>query len=349
MKIAIHQNHDIFAHSTLWNQEWIQYCENNDIDYAIVNCFDNNILEELKDFDMLLWHFSHYSLQEMLFARTILDSAKRIGLKVFPDFNTAWHFDDKVAETYLLKTVNAPIPKSWMFYTKESTISFLNNRCTYPVVAKLKSGSGSSNVKLLKNKGMAIKYTSKMFRDGFKTAPNILFKTKSNIKSSNNLQTFIKRAKRIPDFIQSLSKSRQLPNEKGYVFLQEFIPNDGYDLKVVIVGEKASFLARDVRTGDFRASGGGTIRYDKKYITQEVLDIAFKISNTLKFQCMGYDFVIDNRNQEPKIVEISYGFSHTAQMELGGYWTSQGKWVEEPLNAPAEIIRNLIEEYKKNR
>lgn len=347
MKVAIHQNHDIFNHSTTWDTEWITFCKKNEIDFEIVNCFDSNILEILKNFDILLWHFSHYSLQEMTFARTIINAAKMMGLMVFPNYNTSWHFDDKIAETYLLKTIAAPIPESWMFYTKESATEFFNKHCKYPIVAKLKSGSGSSNVKLLKNRKTAIKYTIKMFNKGFKTAPSIMFKTKSNVLSSRNLNTIIKRAKRIPDFIQSFAKSKQLPDERGYVFVQEFVPNDGYDLKVVIVGEKASFLARDVRTGDFRASGGGVIRYEKSYINKKILDIAFDISNRLEFQCMGYDFVVDKTNQEPKIVEISYGFSHTAQMNLGGYWTLQGEWKEEPLNAPIEIISNLIEIYKK--
>lgn len=341
MKIAIHQNHDIFAHSTLWNQEWINYCENNSIDYSIVNCFDNNILTVLKDFDVLLWHFSHYSLQEMLFARTILNSVKSIGLNVFPDFNTAWHFDDKIAETYLLNTINASIPKSWVFYTKKSATIFFEKYNQYPIVVKLRCGSGSSNVKLLKNRKQALRYTNQMFKNGFRSAPSIVYKTKSNIKSSHDINTFIKRFKRIPDFVQSYFKASQFPNEKGYVFLQEFIPNDGYDLKVIVVGNKLSFLARDTRKGDFRASGGGSIKYDMKLITQEIRDLAFDISNKLGFQSMGFDFVIDNRDQSAKIVEISYGFSHTAQMGLEGCWRDTGEWVDEPLNAPVEVIKNL--------
>jgi len=327
----------------MWDKVWIEYCKENTIDYEVVNCFDNNILEVLKEFDLLLWHFSHYSLQEMLFARTILSSAKNIGLGVFPDFNTSWHFDDKIAETYLLSSINAPTPKSWIFYTYKSAVDFFENFNDYPIVAKLRCGSGSSNVKLIKDKYHAKKYTKKMFKNGYKAAPSIVFKAKSNIKSSADIKTIVNRFKRIPDFIQSLTSAKLLPNEKGYVFLQEFVPNDGYDLKVVVVGDKLSFLARDVRKGDFRASGGGTIKYDHNLITKEIRDAAFRISRELKFQSMGYDFVIDNRNNAPKIVEISYGFSHVAQIGLGGYWKESGEWIDEPLNAPVEILKNLVE------
>lgn len=342
MKIAIHQNKEIFCHTTTWDNEWIDFCQKNDMDYTIVNCFDNDILKTIRNYDILLWHFSNYSMQEMLFARSILTSIKSLGVKVFPDYETVWHFDDKVAETYLLKSNGSPIPLSYVFYTYKSAVNYLVNECSYPIVAKLRCGSGSSNVKLLKSRNKAIRYTKKMFSSGYNTAPNILFKTKSNIKSAKNWTTIVKRFKRIPDFLETLNNARKFPKEKGYIFLQEYIPNDGFDLKVVVVGDKLSFLARDVRKGDFRASGGGSIKYDKTLISSEIREVAFSISEKCGFQSMGYDFVIDKRDNSAKIVEISYGFSHTAQMELGGYWDKEGKWYDEPLNAPIEIIKNMI-------
>lgn len=342
MKIAIHQNKEIFNHSTTWDTVWINYCEKNNIEYEIVDCFHYDILRKLKKFDILLWHFSHYSLQEMQFARSIILSAKNMGLEVFPDHKTNWHFDDKIAQSYLLESINAPTPKYWTFYTKKSATQFFKKNAGYPLVAKLKSGSGSNNVKLLKNKREAIKFTKTIFDEGINPSPSFLYKTKSNVKSAKSIKTFLSRVKRIPDFIESLDKTKQFNNEKGYVYLQEFIPNDGYDLKVAVVGDKLSFLARDTRKGDFRASGGGTIRYDKSLITDEIRKIAFNVNEKLGFQCMGYDFVIDKKTNTPKIIEISYGFSHQAQLDLGGYWDKQGNWFDKPLNAPEVVIENII-------
>ncbi|MDF2943781.1 MAG: hypothetical protein K0S01_2639 [Herbinix sp.] len=342
MKIAIHHNYEIFTHSTTWDKPWEDFCKKNNIAYDIVNCFDANILEILKGYDCLLWHFSNYSLQEMLFARSILNSANYMGLKIFPDTNTSWHFDDKVAEMYFLQSVNAPIPKSWTFYTLKDSKEWINNICKYPIIAKLRCGSGSSNVRLLNNKIEAVNYAKKMFGNGFKTAPNVLFKTKSNIKSSKDWATIVKRFKRIPDFIETLKKANKFSNEKGYAYFQEFIPNQGFDLKIAVVGDKLSFIARDVRKGDFRASGGGSLYFDKALVTSDIIQSAFDISDKLGFQCMGYDYVVDTRDNEGKIVEISYGFSHTALLQAGGYWDRNGIWYDEPLNAPEEIIRNMI-------
>lgn len=342
MKIAIHNNKEIFSHSTSWVPVWEKYCKENKIEYSIVDCFNNDIINTLKDYNFLLWCTTNYSLPEKIISKSILYTATKMNLKVFPDYNTFWHSDDKIAETYLLQSVKAPLPRSWMLYTKQSANDFVNNYNNYPLVAKLRCGSGSSNVRLLKSKTEALSYIDIMFTKGYNSTPNPIFKAKSNLASSKDVTTIIKRLKRLPDFIESYRKANQLPVEKGYTLFQEFIPNDGYDLKVVVVGNKLSFVARNVRKNDFRASGGGTLVYDKSLITPEIRRISFNISKELGFQCMGYDFVIDNRNKSSKIVEISYGFSYEAQIALGGYWDTNDIWHDEALNAPKEIIKKLL-------
>jgi hypothetical protein len=44
--------------------------------------------------------------------------------------------------------------------------------------------------------------------------------------------------------------------------------------------------------------------------------------------CMGFDFVVDRDSGVGGIVEMSYGFSHTAVLPAGGYWAEAGEWVE---------------------
>jgi len=134
----------------------------------------------------------------------------------------------------------------------------------------------------------------------------------------------------------------EFPNERGYVFFQEFVPNNGFDLKIVVIGDKLSFVARNARKGDFRASGGGDLFYDHSLISKNIIDSAFSVSDKLGFRCMGYDYVIDKNNGIGKIVEMSYGFSHTALMQAGGYFDRKGQWHNEPLNAPHEVLESLL-------
>ena len=57
---------------------------------------------------------------------------------------------------------------------------------------------------------------------------------------------------------------------------------------------------------------------------------------------MGYDYVVDKETGEGLIVEMSYGFSHEAIMSSGGYYDRNLQWHDEPLNAPYEIIKHII-------
>lgn len=345
-KIGIFINSNTKEHSTNWSFPWIEYCKQNNLSYELINPFSQDIIQSMKTIDLLLWHFSGYNFQEMLFARSIIYTAKRINIKVFPDFNDAWHFDDKIAETYLLQGVSAPIPKSYMFFHPRNVLEFIDANPKYPLVAKLRNGSGSHNVKKIDNSNQLVTYSNQMFSKGFSSSPKLTYKSVSNIRSTTSWNSFVKRFKRIPEFLQTLKSSKLFPNEKQYVFLQEFIPNDGYDLKVVVVGNKLSFIGRHIRKGDFRASGGGSLFYDTSFITKNVIDIAFKTSNDLGFKCMGYDFVINNETGEAKIVEISYGFSHQALVNAGFYFNREGELFFEPLNAPYEILANLLHHEK---
>ena len=342
IKVAICIDKEDRLHSANWYYPWEEFCEENKLEYEILNPYSNDIIKRLKGFNILLWHFSGYNFKDMLMARNVLFSAKKMGLKVFPDIDDSWHFDDKVAETYLLEAIDAPIPKSYVFYNLETINNFIKNDSKFPLIAKLRNGSGSHNVKMISSENQLYKYAKIMFTKGFNSSPSLLYKTTSNVKSSKSISTFIKRLKRAPEFLKTLRYSKMFPNEKGYVFLQEFIPNDGYDLKIVVVGNKLSFIARNIRKGDFRASGGGDLFFDKKLVTEDVIKSAFETSDKLGFKCMGYDYVVNNETGKGIIIEISYGFSHEALLQANGYFDREGKWYDEPLNAPKELLNNLI-------
>src|SRR5690606_35544697 len=94
-----------------WNSLWRAYCQNNSIPYLEFNFYDHDILQKLKKAEVshLMWHFNHAYPSDLLMARNVLFSAKNLGIKVFPDFNTCWHFDDKISQKYLLESVCAPL------------------------------------------------------------------------------------------------------------------------------------------------------------------------------------------------------------------------------------------------
>ncbi len=58
-----------------------------------------------------MWHFHQGSPRDILFAKQLIFALQTSGKRVFPDFNTVWHFDDKVGQKYLLEAIEAPIPE----------------------------------------------------------------------------------------------------------------------------------------------------------------------------------------------------------------------------------------------
>jgi glutathione synthase/RimK-type ligase-like ATP-grasp enzyme len=342
MKTAILFDEKDKMHSTNWSKPWIDFCIKNDLEYNVIDPFQNDVTTQLVDYDIILWHFSNYSYKDMLIAKNVLFTMEKLGKKVFPSIDDAWHFDDKLAETYLLQAIKAPIPDSFYFYSKEDVIKSAK-KLHFPLIAKLRNGSGSHNVTMLKSEQELMNYSHKMFSTGISSAPSLLYKASGNIKSAKSLKVFVNRAKRIPEFLRSLANAKKFNYERDYVYLQEFIPNDGYDLKIVVVGDKLSFIGRNIREGEFRASGGGDIFYDKEKVTKNVIDSAFETSDKLGFLCMGYDYVVNNNTGEGIIIEISYGFSHEALLLAGGYFDRKGNWHLEPLNAPFEVLKNMTE------
>ena len=340
--LAICINDRMFKHSGGWKDEFIACCEEMHIPYEVIDPYKSDIISQLDRFNALIWPVQNYVLADIMEARSILHIAEQKGLKVFPDQNTIWHFDDKIAEMYALQSVNAPIPQSWVFYLLEDCLAWLEKDAVYPLVAKLRCGSGSNNVKLLKTREEAIRYARHMFGRGFDPSPSLLYKAYSKAQSSRNLKTVITRIKRIPEFLNTRRHAKQLPVEKGYCYFQEFIPNDGYDLKVVVVGEKLSGFGRSVRKADFRASGGGSIIYKSELITEQIRESAYAAAKALGLQCMGFDYVVDKRTGSGKIVEMCYGFDFMVLAGANCYWNINGSRVNQTLNIPREVLTTLL-------
>ena len=64
MKIAIHKtNWSSFA------SDWISYCQKNNIPHKIIDGFDNNIIEEVADCDIVMWHHHHTIAKDKIIAQ----------------------------------------------------------------------------------------------------------------------------------------------------------------------------------------------------------------------------------------------------------------------------------------
>lgn len=317
MKIGIH-NSGAFA------SRWIAYCEKENIDYEIVNAYDSDIVKELDDCDAFMWHHNHGDYRDALFAKQLLISLSLGGKRVFPDYYTNWHFDDKIGQKYLLESIGAPFVPSYVFYTKKDAVEWLKVT-TFPKVFKLRGGASSSNVILVKNFRHAKRLVNIAFGKGFSPyagSRGFVDKYKKYKQGKTSSIEVLKSAAKI--FIKN-SFAKYHAKEKGYVYFQEYMPNQKFDIRVCVIQDKAFALKRYVRNNDFRASGSGNISYNYTEIDIRCVEIAFKVNEKLKTQSIAYDFVFD-KNNNPLIIEISYGYAASAYDKCEGYWTKDLQW-----------------------
>ena len=108
--IAIHLGaKDDFSH------DWKAYCERNNIPHKLVSVYDNDIIDQLKGCKALLWHVDNIDYRDQIFAKHLMQALANTEIKLFPNPDTLWHFDDKLAQKYLLEAIDAPIVKTFRF------------------------------------------------------------------------------------------------------------------------------------------------------------------------------------------------------------------------------------------
>ncbi|MBN1181845.1 MAG: hypothetical protein JXB49_06130 [Bacteroidales bacterium] len=318
---------------------WIEYCEAKGIDYKIVNCYQNDIISQLSDCDALMWQFYQGSPKDVLMAKELMFSLEHAGFRVFPDFRSAWHFDDKVGQKYLLELIGAPLAPTWVFYEKADAIEWAK-LSSFPKVFKLRGGSSSQNVRLAHTREEAMRLIRQAFGRGFPSYDPV-----GSLKERWRL--FCSKKTPFRDLFEGLARfiipppySKIKGRERGYIYFQEFIVSNSYDIRVVVIVDKAFAIKRMVRENDFRASGSGDILYERTFIDENTVKISFDIANKLQNQCVALDFVYEDSS--PFLVEISYGFTPKGYDPCPGYWDKNLVWHEGKFDPYGWMVENLI-------
>lgn len=335
--IAIHPS------SNSYSDRWIPYCEKNGIAFKIVNCYKNNIVHQLIGCSALLWHHHQGSPRDIVFAKQLLFALEQTGLTVFPNFKTGWHFDDKVGQKYLLESGAIPVVNSLVFYKKEEALEWLNTT-SFPKVFKLRGGAGSANVILVSDKRTATTLVKKAFGGGFsqyRAYDNLKERFRKYRLGKTDFKDLLKGAMR---FVVEPPFSKVAGKEIGYIYFQEYIPDNDHDIRVIVIGDKAFAIKRMTRDNDFRASGSGNILYDKELFDEATIRLSFDVASKLQTQCLALDYVFDKGI--PLVVEISYGFSMVGYDPCPGYWDSNLQWHEGKFNPYGWMIEDIIHSIK---
>ena len=325
-----------------FSTKWLRYCKRHKIQYKLVKVYQSDVIEQLNDCDGFMWHINHKDYRDKLFAKQLIFSLERKGMKVFPNSNTSWHFDDKIGQKYLLEAQDLPFVNSYSFYEKKEALNWLKV-AEFPKVFKLKSGAGSYNVHLIKTRKKALNTINKAFGKGFYSINKFAAIKEAlwKFQRDKNMKSVLRIVKKGFELAYKSENDKLIPKEKGYIYFQDFIPNNKFDDRIIVIGDRLFCVRRHCRENDFRASGSGIISYDRTIFSKEAMLIAFEISNKLETQAIAIDFVYKDKN--PLIVEICFGFSTDGTYEkCDGYFDRNLKWIDENVRPENFIIEDFI-------
>lgn len=335
--IAIHDRPGSFS------DRWVSYCREKKLEYISIDIFSSDLFKILRSNKVthLLFQVGAIDYRSDLILKSICFLLEKEGIKIFPNYSTFWHYDDKLKQKYLFELHNVPHAKMHAFYSERETLNWIKNHASYPFVFKLRGGASAKNVKLVKNKTEARQLAKKMFGKGISAAPSVINNLSGKLKRHSKKWDWKKVITRFPQTIaRNRKRISEMPPERGYFLAQNFIPDLDRDYRLKVIGDKCWGFIRYTWEEDFRASGSGLHDYDVNKIPIELVKFAFELSSKLKMQSVAFDFVYQGSN--PLLLEVSYVYG-LDDKQLVGYWTSDLKYHEKNFRPEIFIIENLIQ------
>ena len=262
---------------------WTRYArflENNSIPFDFYRIHAHDWLEKSNDFDVIIGKptSATYELEEFIEKVFILET--HLNKICFPDLKDTILYENKKVESYLATIYRFPFIHANISNDKDDALRLIEEM-DFPCVSKIVPGSGSIGVELVQSKTQAKKIINSAF-------------------SLNGRKTYV-------------VYSRQ----KNYIYFQDFIQNDGYDLRVIVVGRKVFGFYRKALKGDFRASGMKL--EEKRELPIEAMKIARKLSHVINSPFLVVD-MLHGKDGKYYINEISpfCGISTQDELQVNG-------------------------------
>ena len=217
-----------------------------------------------------------------------------------------------------------PHPKTWIYYSKEEAIQFVDKCANFPIVSKLNIGASGKGVTILESKESVFKEIYLQFGEGKRIIgiPNI--RKGSILKKLNKLV-------QNPGFIKSRLKEYKQQSEevhKNYIILQEFIKHT-FEWRCVIIGNSYFAHKKLVKAG--KASGSLLKEYGNPPPT--LLNFVREISIKHKIDSAAIDIFEHNGTYLINEIQCFFGQSDSHQMYVenlpGRYYFENEKWIFE--------------------
>lgn len=296
------------------DKPWIKACESEKerVDYELVDLTKDDWLKNIrsKKFDVLLARPGGLTANfKQLYDERIYILERVLGHTIFPTAEEIFIYENKRFFSFWLEANMIPHPKTNVFYTKNESLSFIE-QASYPFVAKVSIGASGSGVRILKTEKAAEQYIIEAF-EGKGAEQRI----GPNLKFNGLIKRIFHYALRPKDIKQKLNRFKALADnvQKGFVIFQEFIPHD-FEWRVVRIGD--SFFAHKKMIKGEKASGSLLKSYDNPPL--ELLTFVKKITDKHKMYSQAVD-VFEHKGQYLiNEMQCIFGQSDKYQMMVDG-------------------------------
>ena len=283
--------------------------EGLDLESEILRFDDAMWQERAEQCDVILWNPGYMGPRiASLFKERVYFLQEHLGKLVVPNFQTVWHYESKISQSFLFARYDVPTPRTFVTSSYAAARDELR-RSEFPLVFKKSHGASSRNVRLIRTQSTALKVVSRIF------CQQLWDEAKHSRQSP-----FLAAVASLPhSWFWAKAVQRILGRERfGLAYWQEFIPGNDADLRLAVFGDRyvAGFWRRN-RPHDFRASGSGRIDYERP-IPEGAIRLCVGISKRLGFDSMAYDLLL--RNGSFVVTEMSYSFIDTALFDAAGHY-----------------------------
>jgi hypothetical protein len=343
LTIAIQPDHVVQPNGVKqsYSDRWLALAAEAGIETRIVDAYKADLFEQLAGCDGFMWRFG-YRAPERLIAKRVLTSVEHaLGIPVFPSWKSAWHFEDKVSQYYLLQAAGIPMPRTWLFWEQDAALKFLRT-ASFPLVIKLANGYRSGNVRLLNSADEGNYWVQQLFGPGMWS-----FGPRPDTSLPRQVLRRAKAAVRTLTGIPAPLPNPRDELQRGYFYAQEFLPGNEFDTRVTVIGNRAFAYRRMNRPGDFRASGSGRPNWDASQIDLEFVRLAFLTARRLDTQSVAIDGM--RRGQERVLGEVSYTYVSWMVRDCPGHWVLDGdpdtgnlEWIEGHLGPDDAIFEDFV-------
>jgi glutathione synthase/RimK-type ligase-like ATP-grasp enzyme len=234
---------------------WTKYrrfLETNAFDHDIYDLHTSDWIRKAEHFDIIVGFPSSTTWELTEFRRKYDVLEKLLGKRCFPSPDHVDLYEDKFREAYLAEIYDLPFIKTYTSHDESDALRLIET-LRYPVVSKVNPSSGSMGVELVRTE---------------KDARRIVKQAFSRLGRATYTNHF---------------------RQKNYIYFQDFIPNDGHDIRAIVIGNRVFGYYRKVLGGDFRASGMNLV--EMRGLPDAAMRLALRVNEFIKSPMLAVDML----------------------------------------------------------